>query len=165
MTIRLFILVLSAASCAAGANSIDTISAYAGTWKIDTEHFATPYSKVGKESTTVRNDCWKSAGFYACDQFVNGESKALIVFTYSAKDDLFHSYPIPVDGGPAGSGKLLIKGNVWTYPWEDTSEGKTVYFQVVNVFVAPDRIEYRQEFSTDKTHWTVTAKGMEQKQK
>jgi hypothetical protein len=59
----------------------------------------------------------------------------------------------------------LIEGNVWTYPWEDNVNGTTVYFRVVNVFAAPDRIHYRQEFSVDKTHWTIMAKGTEQKQK
>jgi len=34
---------------------------------------------------------------------------------------------------------------------------------VVNVFAAPDRIEYRQEFSEDKVNWTVMAKGVETK--
>jgi hypothetical protein len=165
MSNRILALALCLPLVAVADNSIDTIAAYNGTWKTETEHFATAYSKAGKESTTLRNDCWRSAGFYACDQFVNGESKALIVFTYDSKNDIFHSYPIPANGDPAGSGKLLIKGNVWTFPWEDTNDGKTVYFQVVNVFTAPDRIEYRQEFSTDKTHWTLTAKGTEQKQK
>jgi hypothetical protein len=34
---------------------------------------------------------------------------------------------------------------------------------VVNVFTTPGSIEYRQEFSDDKVHWTVTAKGLEHK--
>jgi hypothetical protein len=38
-----------------------------------------------------------------------------------------------------------------------------VYFQVVNTFTAPETIEYRQEFSEDQQHWTVTAKGLEHK--
>ncbi len=153
-----------AASLAAESGGIDTIQAYAGTWKTQTEHFDTAYSKAGKESSTLRNDCWKSGGFYACNQYVNGESKALIVFTYDDKDKTYTTYPIPVGGNSAGKGKLLIEGNVWTYPWEDTEQGKTTYFRVVNVFTAPGKIEYRQEFSTDKVKWTLMAKGTEVKE-
>jgi hypothetical protein len=160
----IFALLSGCVLLAEAATGIDKISAYAGTWKTETEHFATPYSKAGKESSTLRNDCWRSAGFYACDQFVNGESKALIVFTYNSKEDSYISYPIPTDGSPASSGKLLIQGNVWTFPWEDKDNGKTVFFHVVNVFTSPGQIEYRQEFSTDNTHWTVMAKGLEKKQ-
>jgi hypothetical protein len=157
---------LGAATVLAGEPSgLDRIKAYEGSWKLQSEHFDTAFSKTSKESNTIRNECWRSAGFYACDQFVDGESKALIVFTYNAKDDAYTTYPIPAGGGEPSSGKLLIKGNVWTFPWESKEGGKTTYFQVVNVFTAPDTIEYRQEFSADKSHWTVMAKGTEKKQK
>jgi hypothetical protein len=146
---------------AAEPTGIEKILAYKGTWKIETEHFKTRFSEPRKESSTLRNDCWRSGGYFVCDQFVNGESKDLIVFTHNAKDDTYNSYSVPSGGGEAGSGKLLIKGNVWTFPWEDKQDGKTIYFQVVNTFTAPDAIEYRQEFSEDQVHWTVTAKGLE----
>ncbi len=151
----------------AGAQSptkgIHAIAAYAGTWKLTAEHFHTPFSKASKETTTIRNDCWASGVYYACDQFVNGESKALIVFTYDAAKDVYTTYPIPSDGSKAGSGKLLIQGNTWTFPWEDENGGKPVYFRVVNVWSSPTSIEYRQEFSRDKEKWTLMAKGSEQK--
>jgi hypothetical protein len=62
-----------------------------------------------------------------------------------------------------GSGKLLIEGDVWTFPWKIAEGDKITYYRVVNVFRAPDRIEYRQEFSPDNVHWTVMAKGTETK--
>ena len=156
-------IVLCACAAAESPAGIEKILAYQGTWKIETEHFNTRFSKAAKESSTLRNDCWRSGGFFVCDQFVNGESKDLIVFTYDAKDDTYGSYSVPAGGGEGGSGKLIVKGNVWTFPWEDKQDGKTVYFQVVNTFTAPGTIEYRQEFSEDKVHWTVTAKGLERK--
>lgn len=156
--------ILGCVSTASAATGIDAISAYAGTWKIETEHFATPYSKQGKESATLRNDCWRSADFYACHQFVNGESKALIVFTYDSKKDLYASYGIPADGGKANSGKLLIRGNVWTYPYDDEENGKITHFRVVNTFPNADEIEYRSEYSDDGATWKLMAKGHERKQ-
>jgi len=140
---------------------IEAIWAYAGVWQVDMEHFDTANSKAGREKTTLRNACWKNGGYVACNQYVDGDSKILLVFTYNEKENVYTSYQIPLGGGEAGSGKLLIEGNVWTYPWQMTESGKTTYFRVVNVFQSPDKIESRQEFSSDKVHWTVTARALE----
>jgi hypothetical protein len=163
-----FVLLAGAAKPAiaqgAGIDGINAIQAYEGTWKTEMEHFDTAYSKAGKESSTLQNDCWKSGEFYACHQIVNGESKALIVFTYDPKTKAYTTYPIMLDGRAAGHGKLVIEGNVWTYPWENTENGKTTYFHVVNTFTTPKTIEFRQEYSTDQKSWTLMAKGTEVKQ-
>jgi hypothetical protein len=142
---------------------IDAITAYAGTWKVAGERFATAHSDAGKEESTLRNDCWKSGGYVACNQYVNGESKVLLVFTYSTLTKMYTSYPIPSDGEAATSGRLQIVGNVWTFPWEVTQSGVTTYFHVVNVFKDSDHIEYAQEFSPDNVHWTKMAQGTEMK--
>ena len=142
---------------------IDAIMAYSGTWKIKGERFATAHSDAGKEDTTLRNDCWKSGGYVACNQYVNGESKILLVFTYSDLLKMYTSYPIPQNGEAASAGRLQIVGNVWTFPWEVTQGGITTYFHVVNVFTSADHIDYAQEFSSDNVHWTPMAKGSETK--
>ncbi|MGA2046691.1 MAG: hypothetical protein ABSG96_03320 [Terracidiphilus sp.] len=154
-------LIANAGAPPTAPRGVEVIQAYAGVWEIETEHFDTAHSKAGHEKSKLRNECWKSGGYFACNQYVDGESKALIVFTYNEKEDVYTSYPIPLDGGQAGAGKLHIVGNIWTFPWEETEGDKTTFFRVVNVFVTPDRIEFRQEFSPDKVHWTVTAKGNE----
>jgi hypothetical protein len=142
---------------------IDKIAAYKGTWKVETEYFATAHSKARKEFRTLENACWHSSRYYVCDQLVDGLSQAIIVYTYDEQKDEYTTYPIPPNGGPPRTGKLIIKDNVWTFPWEEEKAGKTTYYQVVNVFTAPRTIEYRQEFSDDKAHWTVMAKGIERK--
>jgi hypothetical protein len=146
----------------AASLGIDPIMAYAGVWKIETDHFDTEFSKMSHESSSLKNVCWKSGGYVACNQMVNGESKVLLVFTYVEKQNSYTTYQIPQGGGEPGSGKLFIDGNTWEFPWRVTGD-KITYFRVVNVFVAPDRIEYRQEYSADKEHWTVMAKGTERK--
>jgi hypothetical protein len=150
-------------AASAGGQGIETIAAYAGTWTTDIDHVTTPYSKVGHEHTQLRNDCWRSGGYFACNQYVDGVSKALLVFTYDAASKSYTSYPIPPDGSAAGQGKLEIKGNVWTFPWQTKYGDKTTWFRVVNVWVKPDRIEFRQEFSTDNVKWTEMAHGVEVK--
>lgn len=142
---------------------IDAIMAYAGTWKVKGERFATAHSDAGKDDTTLRNDCWKSAGYVACNQFVNGESKVLLVYTYNDLLKMYTTYPIPQNGEAASAGRLQIVGNVWTFPWEVTQNGATTYFRVVNVFKDSDHIEYAQEFSPDNVHWTKMAQGAEAK--
>lgn len=142
---------------------IDAIMAYAGTWKVSGERFTTAHSDAGKEDSTLRNDCWKSGNYVACNQYVNGDSKVLLVFTYSDQQKMYTSYPIPLNGDPASSGRLQIIGNVWTFPWQVSHGDEAIYFHVVNVFTSADRIEYVQEFSTDNVRWITMAKGTETK--
>ena len=143
------------------ATGVDVLRAYAGTWKVEKENLATAESKAGHESNMLRNDCWQSGGYFVCDQFVNGESKALLVFTYDAARKVYTSYPVPTDGSSAGKGRLMIEGNVWTFPWQTGEGAGATFFRVVNVFVSPARIEFRQEFSRDGKQWTVMARGAE----
>lgn len=158
-------LVATLASAKPAPAGLDKIAAYAGTWKGDTENFATPYSKASHETASIHNDAWRNGDFYVIHQTVNGKpTPVLSVYTYDAKADVYHVYGIPETGeDPGAAGKLIIKGNVWTFPWEYSDKGKTVYFHVVNVFTTPKTIEYRQEFSTDQIHWTLMAKGHELK--
>jgi hypothetical protein len=145
------------------AAGVDVIMAYAGTWKVQGERFATAHSDAGKEDTTLRNDCWKSGAYVACNQYVNGDSKIMLVFIYNDKEKMYTSYQVPQTGEPAGSGRLQIIGNIWTFPWQITQNGSTTYFHVVNVFTGTDHIDYQQEFSQDNVHWTAMAKGSETK--
>jgi hypothetical protein len=142
---------------------IDAIRAYEGTWDITIDHLDTAQSKASHEKTALHNDCWKSGAYFACNQYVNGESKVLLVFTYNESKNEYTSYQIPQGGGASGSGKLLIDGNVWTFPWQVGEGAKATYFRVLNVFAGPDTIDFRQEFSTDQIHWTLMAKGSEHK--
>jgi hypothetical protein len=140
---------------------IEAIRAYEGTWTVSLQYFDTPYSKASNEKNILRNDCWKSGGYFACNQYVNGDSKVLLVFTYNQSKNEYTSYQIPPGGAGPGSGKLLIEGNRWTYPWESGEGQNKTYFRVVNIFTSPDRIEFRQEYSTDQVHWTQMGQGNE----
>ncbi len=157
-----FILACNAAA-AAPASGIDVIAAYAGMWKSDTAHLDTPYSKAAKESATLRNDCWRSGEFYVCHQYVDGDSKAVIVFSYDAKTNAYATYPITAGADSVHAGKLVIDGNVWTFPWQTTDKDKTTWFRVVNTFTTLNTIEFRQEYSVDQVHWIAMATGTEHK--
>lgn len=145
------------------ATGIDALAPYSGVWKIHTEQFDTPHSKASVADNTLRNACWKNGPYFACNQYIDGVSKVLLIFTFVPAETRFATYQVPLDGGQPGSGKLFVFGNVWIFPWDSTDGDKPIHFRVVNTFSAPDRIEYRQEFSTDNDHWTVMAKGVETK--
>ena len=139
---------------------LDVLSAYAGRWHTEVHFLDTPYSQKSDSSYELRNDCWRSAGFYACDQFVGGESKALIIYTYDA-DHGYTSFPIPVGAGEVHAGHMDVQGKVWTFPWKSVKDGKTVYFHVTNTWASPDSIQFRQEYSTDGQQWVPMADGRE----
>lgn len=145
----------------APASALDVFAAYAGTWQSDIQYQDTPYSKQSEAKYQLRNDCWRSAGFYACDQFVDGASKALLVFMYDARKG-YSSYPIPAEGAESvHPGPINIEGKVWTFPWELKKDGKTTYFHVVNTWTSQDSIEFRQEYSEDGKQWRTMAEGHE----
>jgi hypothetical protein len=145
----------------AAGDGIAAIEAYKGTWKFSSVTVETPHSKAGKDEKVLRNDCWRSGGYFACNQFLDGVSQDLIVFTYHEDRKLYTTYIVPLDGSAPSSGTLEIRGDTWTYPWEVTQNGSTVYYRVVNVFQSPSSIQFRSEFSTDKQKWTATATGTE----
>lgn len=162
--VRLFALLSCAAPVsllAAAPQGLDKVMAYAGTWKTEIRHLETPFSKASRESSILKNDCWRSGGFLACDQIVDGDSKALLVFMYDAKGDIYASYPITAGSSDVRPGTLIIKGDAWTFPWDYTQDGKTTHFRVVNTWNSPDSIEFRQEYSADGQHWTLMADGHE----
>jgi hypothetical protein len=140
---------------------VTVLQAYEGTWKLVIDNVETTYSKASHEEKLLRNDCWHSGGYYACNQYVDGDSKVLLVFTFDVTKQIYTSYQIPVDGSAASAGSLEIRGDTWTYPWEGVESSHPVYFHVVNVFKSPAEIEYRREFSTDKMNWVIMAKGKE----
>jgi len=140
---------------------LDKISLYAGTWKSEVETLDTQYSRAGKKTKTITNNCWRATSYYTCEQIVDGKPAGLIVFTYHADDDSYSSYAIPGDGKDAPVGKLIIKGSIWTYPWHTTYKGKVVYLRILNVFESAISIEYSEEASDDDQHWTLLARGVE----
>jgi hypothetical protein len=144
---------------------IDPLWAYAGTWQVTIDHFDTAHSKASHEQTTLRNACWRDGGYMACNQYIDGDSKVLIVFTYTGKNGVYTSYQVPRNGEEPGKSALLLEGNTWTFPWQTGEGDKATLFRVVNIFLSPDRIDFRQEFSTDGVHWTAMAHGVETKLK
>lgn len=162
-SLGLISLLASGSAVASEPAGLDAIAAYAGSWQTSITHLDALAGKPATESHTLRNDCWRSDDYYACHQYVDGKSAALIVYTYDAANRSYATWPIAPGEDAAHAGKLTIDGNVWTFPWQATHDGKTTWFRVVNVFASADRIEFRQEYSTDQKHWIATATGFDRR--
>ena len=161
----IFLCALPTAAAAQPAQGLDRLTAYAGSWDLDVTHLETPYGKAGNEHHRLTNDCWRSKLFYVCQQSLDGDPKALLIFTYDAAQDRYASYPVVPGSEAAHAGVLLIQGQDWIFPWDDSRDGKTTHFRVVNTWSSPDTIEFRQEYSADGAHWTPMATGHEQRAK
>lgn len=157
-------IVTLAADSASPSDPLSPIALYQGTWRAQGQRFDTEFSKAGRSSRTLRNDCWRAGLFYACAQTVEGRQVALVAYFWDAAAGAYAAYSIPADGGPAGKGRLVIDGDTWTFPWDKQAAGATVHLRVVNHFVGRDRIEYRREFSRDGVRWTLMETGVEDRQ-
>jgi len=143
---------------------LDKLKVLAGTWKSDGQAYDTEFSKATKDTATLHNDCWQSGEFYACDQIVDGMSRALIVFSFNAKDGTYNNYAIQAGGAPAGPGGILtIAGNTWTYAPRMNADAKPPFFRTVNVFDGRATIHYKIEFTRDNQTWTKTREGTERR--
>src|ERR1700742_5024133 len=80
---------------------LDALSAYQGTWKFTSTTLDTPHSKSSHDEKILRNDCWRSSSYFACNQFLDGKSQDLIVFTYHEDKNLYTTYIVPLDGSAA----------------------------------------------------------------
>ena len=158
-----FFLMLVVQQVLAEADPMSILSDYSGNWTIDIEHFDTQFSKARIERTLLRNECWRSGSFCSCRQIVDGDEKGLIVYSHDAAKNLILSFPITVGSATAGSGTVLIKGNVLIFPWDDVDDGHPVHFRVINTFTDARHIEFRQEFSQNGEDWVPMARGSESK--
>ena len=145
----------------AGGDSPAVVSAYSGTWRTRIDYRDTPHSHAHRETSTLRNDCWRSAPLQICHQFVDGKSAALLL--YRCGGGACRVLPVADALTSANAGELVADGRVWTYPWQETHEGRPVYFRVINTFGDADTIEFRSEYSDDREHWTVMATGHERR--
>jgi hypothetical protein len=150
---------LSNAAFAADEDPLSALSVLEGSWKVSTQRQHTTFSKEGYDETTVRNDCWRSGGFYVCRQSVDGAERSLTVFAYDPDKKVYHTFPIGKNGLTADAGTLFIKGNVWTYPSTTDDHGTKLYVRTINTFTSESHFHFRQEYSYDEEHWTATVDG------
>jgi hypothetical protein len=125
---------------------------YNGTWKVSIQ---------GKSPDTLINHCARTGLFFACEQNVNGNPAALVVFVPIDNEGHYRTNPITTDGKAIGPGDLEIKGNHWTYLGKSEENGKTTWYRTTNDFTDDSHIHFEQSQSTDKINWEVQRTGDE----
>jgi hypothetical protein len=125
---------------------------YNGTWKVSIQ---------GKSPDTLINHCARTGLFFACEQNVNGNPTALVVFVPIDNEGHYRTNPITKDGAAIGSGDLEIKGNHWTFLGKHEENGKTTWYRTTNDFTDDSHIHFEQSQSTDKINWEVQRTGDE----
>ncbi len=129
---------------------------YQGTWHVSRSDLA-----AGAKPEELQNQCALLGKYFACQQTINGQAGALIIFIPAAKAGQYYTQNIRVDGFASGRGNLEIAGDHWTYISTRDESGRTVYYRTTNVFTGKNRIHFESAESGDGKSWKVTGSGDE----
>jgi hypothetical protein len=129
---------------------------YQGTWHITAKNLAS-----GAKPEELRNQCALVGKYFACQQTVDGQIGALIIFIPADKPGHYYTQNVMPQGRASGRGDLEISGDRWTYSSTWDQGGKTVYYRNTNVFVGKDHIHFEQAESSNGKDWTVKNSGEE----
>jgi hypothetical protein len=105
----------------------------------------------GTEKITSKMECrWSPQRLFpVCEQSLttaSGDHHQLTIYSYNAKDSAYTYVIIHDPGAKPTSGKIEIKGNVWTYP---SSLSKTVQIRYTEEFTDTRTRVYKAESSED----------------
>lgn len=148
----------------AEADPYEALRLYDGSWEV---RISSPEKKLPDHLT---NHCAKTGVFFSCEQELNGQSVALVVFQPTGKAGTggqeYRNLGLPSDGSKPGDwGKLVIDGDTWTYSWTQKSGEKSVAYRNVNHFTGKDRIHFELQNMEDGTNWNTQLSGDEQRVK
>lgn len=148
---KFLLLILIAGFCTVPASAqasdpVKSLGSYFGKWEVE--------GTRGTEKIVSQIECrWSPQGVYlVCDQKIKtsaGEHRQLTVYTYNPKESNYSYVTISEPGAKPTSGKLEIKGNVWTYPFSYESNGKTIQVRTINEFPDARSETFKTESSED----------------
>lgn len=134
------------------------LTRYQGTW-----HVTRSGAQPGSKPDLLVNQCASFATYYACQQTVNGQPGALVVFISTSQQGHFYVQNVMPEGFATGRADLNISGDTWTFTNTRDDSGRTIYYRTTNVFSGPNKIHFEQAESNDNKTWKVTGSGDEVK--
>lgn len=156
----LVLLVLSSVAWTTVAAVADPVFAplwlYQGTWSINPRDLAT-----GAKPDELKNQCALLGKYFACQQTINGQAGALLIFLPAATPGRYYTQTIRVDGFASGRGNLEIAGTRLTYLSTRDDSGRTIYYRSTNEFTGKNHIHFENAESNDGKNWKVTRSGEE----
>lgn len=153
----------SSAARGLDADPYAALKLYDGSWEVK---LSGPRGKIDH----LENHCVQTGLFFACEQKLNGESSALIVFLPKGKTasgaQEYRTQALLPDASKAGEwGRLVIDGDTWVYTWESNDASKLVHWRNTNHFTGTDRIHFELQNSEDGTAWKTQMSGDEARKK
>lgn len=127
---------------------------YNGNWRVT--------RKDSPKPDELKNQCELIGKFYACQQTVNGEVSALLIFVPGNKPGHYVTQTVNPDGRALGKGDLEVSQNQWVFSsiWNQ-GNGRDVYYKTINVFTGRDHIHFEQQESTNGKDWRTKNSGDE----
>ena len=128
------------------------LGAFLGKWQTEAT-FAS-----GEKATTDLECRWSPQGaFLICEQLVKigtEEHRQLTVYSYNSKNGNYSYTTLADPGAGPSTGSLTIKGNLWTYDFSFTDNGKTRQIRNTNEFTDPKAEVFKIVTSDDGgAHW------------
>jgi hypothetical protein len=134
---------------------------YEGGWEV---------KMVGKKQDRLVNQCAKTGKFFECEQQLNGDTVALVVFlpgeTTGSGGREYRNVALLANGSKTGDwGKMVIEGRTWTYTWTQKDAEKLVPWRNVNQFSDNDHIHFELQSMEDGVNWKTQLSGDETRTK
>jgi hypothetical protein len=124
------------------------LGAFLGKWQTEGQ-FTGSENKV---ETTL--ECrWSPQGSYlVCEQTIHmggGEHRQLTIYSYNAADGNYAYTTLADPGAKPTSGRVEIKGNIWTYASSFEANGRVTHIRTTNEFTDSKTEIFKVESSTD----------------
>lgn len=145
------------------------LGVFVGKWQSEATTPETRFSHADKLSSSMECRWLPQGNFLICEQLITnsagGKQTELTIYSYNTKDGNYALTSFTGPGTEPGSGTVMIKGNLWTYPGSFIgSDGKRTLIRTINDFSVPETDTFKTEFSDDNgAHWTVTLHGTARK--
>lgn len=161
MRAKVLLFFLSAASSFAvpQEDPANKLSAFLGKWQTEGQLTGSDT----KIQTTL--DCrWSPQRAYlVCEQLIHMGSvdhRQLTIYSYNARDNDYTYTTLADPGSRPSSGRVEIKGNIWTYASSFEANGKVVHIRTTNEFTDVKTEVFKAESSDDGgATWKTTISG------
>ncbi len=152
--ILLLILLSITAEAAPPSSPHAPLTLYGGNWKVTRKS-----AGANAKPDELQNQCASVGRFFTCQQTVNGNVVALLVFIPTNQPGHFATQTVLPEGRAAGKGELEISGNRWVFTSSWNQGATTTRYRTTNIFADKNHIHFEQEESSDGAHWETKESG------